>query len=135
MRIAYVIMLLINMFVVRRKSGRSVRNTVLHSVCSHRRHLRLDNLRTLILADNRLTRIQLSTDDDGDVSSTEDDELERVIMIFIILYLVTLRFISERRKKKYWYVFSKKLRYLCAIENFGIKVLIFMLQLLWFFKR
>ncbi|KAJ8942684.1 hypothetical protein NQ314_010008 [Rhamnusium bicolor] len=62
---------------VRRQTSRSVRNTVLHSVCSHRRHLRLDNLRTLILADNQLTRIQLATDDDGDVSSTEDDELER----------------------------------------------------------
>lgn len=59
---------------VRRQSSRSVRNTVLHSVCSHRRHLRLDNLRTLILADNKLIRIQLATDDDGDVSSTEDEE-------------------------------------------------------------
>ncbi|XP_076250430.1 leucine-rich repeat kinase isoform X2 [Rhynchophorus ferrugineus] len=62
---------------VRRHSSRSVRHTVLHSVCVHRRHLRLDNLRTLILADNRLSRIQLSTDDDGDMSSTEDDESER----------------------------------------------------------
>ncbi|XP_030762504.1 leucine-rich repeat serine/threonine-protein kinase 1 isoform X2 [Sitophilus oryzae] len=62
---------------VRRHSSRSVRHTVLHSVCVHRRHLRLDNLRTLILADNRLSRIQLSTDDDGDISSTEDDETER----------------------------------------------------------
>ncbi|KAJ8934094.1 hypothetical protein NQ318_004975 [Aromia moschata] len=59
------------------QSGRSVRNSVLHSVCCHRRHLRLDNLRTLILADNQLTRIQLTTDDDGDASSTEDDEIER----------------------------------------------------------
>lgn len=71
-------------FLVRRQPGRSVRNTVLHCVCSHRRHLRLDNLRTLILADNQLTRIQLATDDDGDVSSTEDEEIERVnISIYI----------------------------------------------------
>lgn len=60
---------------VRRQTGRSVRNTVLHSVCSHRRHLRLDNLRTLILADNKMVRIQLATDDDGgDVSCAEDEE-------------------------------------------------------------
>lgn len=55
-----------------------MRNTVLHTVCSHRRHLRLDNLRTLILADNQLNRIQLSTDDDGDLSSTEDEDSDRV---------------------------------------------------------
>lgn len=52
---------------------------MLHSVCSHRRHLRLDNLRTLILADNSLLRIQLATDDDGgDVMNTEGDEPEHV---------------------------------------------------------
>ncbi|XP_049820088.1 leucine-rich repeat serine/threonine-protein kinase 1 isoform X2 [Aethina tumida] len=62
---------------VRRQSSRSVRTTVLHSVCSHRRHLKLDNLRTLILADNQLHRIQLATDDDGDLSSTEDEDMER----------------------------------------------------------
>lgn len=58
-----------------------MRNTVLHSVCSHRRHLRLDNLRTLILADNKLIRIQLSTDD-GDVSANEDEENDRVKIYF-----------------------------------------------------
>jgi hypothetical protein len=42
------------------------------SVCPHRRHLRLDNLRTLLLADNAISRIQLSTDDDG--ISTGDSE-------------------------------------------------------------
>lgn len=62
----------------RRQPGRSVRNTVLHSVCSHRRHLKLDSLRTLILADNQLSRIQLTTDDDGDVSAVEEEDLERV---------------------------------------------------------
>lgn len=41
----------------------SFRSTVLKSVCRHRRHLRLESLRTLILADNLLNRIQLSTDD------------------------------------------------------------------------
>nr|CAH7742533.1 unnamed protein product [Callosobruchus chinensis] len=61
----------------RRQSSRSIRHSVLHSVCTHRRHLRLDNLRTLILADNRLTRIQLATDDDGDISSTDDEEYDR----------------------------------------------------------
>ncbi|XP_019766471.2 leucine-rich repeat serine/threonine-protein kinase 1 isoform X4 [Dendroctonus ponderosae] len=62
---------------VRRHSSRSVRHTVLHSVCIHRRHLRLDNLRTLILADNQFNRIQLSTDDNGDISGTDDEEPER----------------------------------------------------------
>lgn len=61
------------------QSARSVRNTVLHSVCTHRRHLRLDNLRTLILANNQLARIQLTTDDDGDsICGTDDDDSERV---------------------------------------------------------
>ncbi|KAL3278816.1 hypothetical protein HHI36_016337 [Cryptolaemus montrouzieri] len=63
---------------VQRQSSRSVRNTVLHSVCSHRRHLRLDNLRTLLIANNQLTRIQLTTDDDGDMLNEEED-LERNI--------------------------------------------------------
>lgn len=57
-----------------------MRHTILHSVCTHRRHLRLDNLRTLILADNQFIRIQLATDDDGDISScTEDEDLDKVI--------------------------------------------------------
>lgn len=56
--------------------GRSVRSAIMHCVCSHRRHLRLDNLRTLILGDNSLSRIQLATDDDGE----EDDGMERVII-------------------------------------------------------
>ncbi|XP_044740580.1 leucine-rich repeat serine/threonine-protein kinase 1 isoform X2 [Chrysoperla carnea] len=64
---------LTNDFTRRRNSGRSVRTAVLHSVCSHRRHLRLDNLRTLVLADNYLNRIQLTTDDDGDTIN-EDEE-------------------------------------------------------------
>lgn len=49
----------------------SIRNAVLQSVCIHRRHLRLDSLRTLVLAGNRLLRIQLTTDDDGG----ENDEI------------------------------------------------------------
>ncbi|XP_060525729.1 leucine-rich repeat serine/threonine-protein kinase 1 isoform X2 [Cylas formicarius] len=62
---------------VRQPSGRSVRHSVLHSVCAHRRHLRLDNLRTLILADNQLSRIQLTTDDNGDFFCTDEDDIER----------------------------------------------------------
>lgn len=52
----------------------SLRTAVLKSVCCHRRHLRLDSLRTLILADNLLPRIQLSTDDVSTLG--ESDEFE-----------------------------------------------------------
>lgn len=76
--------LLTNRFLVCRPN-RSVRSAVLNTVCTHRRHLRLDNLRTLILADNKLVRIQLTTDDDGDVSASEDEETERV-RIFVKLF-------------------------------------------------
>ncbi|PNF32771.1 hypothetical protein B7P43_G04485, partial [Cryptotermes secundus] len=55
---------------------RSLRKAILNVVCSHRRHLRLDNLRTLILADNNLARIQLSTDDDGASSVSEEEEAD-----------------------------------------------------------
>ncbi|XP_021920937.1 leucine-rich repeat serine/threonine-protein kinase 1 isoform X3 [Zootermopsis nevadensis] len=55
---------------------RSLRSAILNIVCSHRRHLRLDNLRTLVLADNNLSRIQLSTDDDGASSVSEEEESE-----------------------------------------------------------
>ncbi|XP_067008597.2 leucine-rich repeat serine/threonine-protein kinase 1 [Anabrus simplex] len=55
---------------------RSLRSAILNVVCIHRRHLRLDNLRTLILADNNLSRIQLSTDDDGASSVSEEEESE-----------------------------------------------------------
>ncbi|XP_055923849.1 leucine-rich repeat serine/threonine-protein kinase 1 isoform X2 [Eupeodes corollae] len=51
----------------------SFRNAVLKSVCRHRRHLRLESLRTLILADNLLTRIQLSTDDVTTLFNESDD--------------------------------------------------------------
>lgn len=51
---------------------RTLRSVILDCVCAHRRHLRLDNMRTLILADNRMTRIQLSTDDDGGVPDDEE---------------------------------------------------------------
>ncbi|KAL1122208.1 hypothetical protein AAG570_003613 [Ranatra chinensis] len=53
----------------------SFRSVILNSVCLHRRHLRLDNLRTLLLADNAISRIQLSTDDDG-LTSVENDDHE-----------------------------------------------------------
>ncbi|KAI5703280.1 hypothetical protein M8J75_009878 [Diaphorina citri] len=60
------------------RGRQSLRTSVLSSVCIHRRHLRLDSLRTLILADNNITRIQLSTDDDGEGPSAAGsfDELE-----------------------------------------------------------
>jgi len=51
---------------------------ILNSVCTHRRHLKLDTMRTLILADNGLERIQLSTDDDGG-SIAEEDESEEAV--------------------------------------------------------
>lgn len=58
----------------------SLRTAVLKSVCCHRRHLRLDALRTLILADNLLTRIQLSTDDVSTLG--ESDEYEWSVVGF-----------------------------------------------------
>ncbi|XP_036345648.1 leucine-rich repeat serine/threonine-protein kinase 1 [Rhagoletis pomonella] len=56
-------------------SGKTIsfRSTVLKSVCRHRRHLRLESLRTLILADNLLTRIQLSTDDATTLFNESED--------------------------------------------------------------
>ncbi|XP_037707527.1 leucine-rich repeat serine/threonine-protein kinase 1 isoform X1 [Drosophila subpulchrella] len=54
-------------------SSTSFRASVLKSVCRHRRHLRLEALRTLILADNLLTRIQLSTDDATTVFNESED--------------------------------------------------------------
>jgi hypothetical protein len=75
----------------RRQPGRSVRNTVLHSVCSHRRHLRLDSLRTLIMADNQLTRIQLTTDDDGDFNTIEEDDLERVSTVPFVTFPLRIK--------------------------------------------
>jgi len=65
---------------------RSLRSAILNVVCSHRRHLRLDNLRTLVLADNNLSRIQLSTDDDGASSVSEEEECEWVS--YVLNYLV-----------------------------------------------
>lgn len=52
----------------------SLRTAVLKSVCCHRRHLRLESLRTLILGDNLLPRIQLSTDDVSTIGETDDTE-------------------------------------------------------------
>ncbi|KAG8262242.1 hypothetical protein J6590_056305 [Homalodisca vitripennis] len=57
----------------RRQAGRSLRTAILNSLCAHRRHLRLDNLRTLVLADNQLLRIQLTTDDDGQILQENED--------------------------------------------------------------
>ncbi|CAB0014704.1 unnamed protein product [Nesidiocoris tenuis] len=74
--------------------NRSFRSAILNSVCTHRRHLRLDNLRTLILADNSLTRIQLTTDDDGITSSEDEHDAE-----WVGYYLFNLA--------GYWYIISK----------------------------
>lgn len=63
----------------------SLRANILNRVCSHRRHLRLENLRTLMLADNCMNRIQLSTDDDGfsTVSNDSADELDDWVFIIV----------------------------------------------------
>ncbi|KAJ0169751.1 hypothetical protein K1T71_014357 [Dendrolimus kikuchii] len=57
----------------RPRSGGSVRSQLLNAACPARRHLRLEGLRTLILANNLLTRIQLTTDDDGYASAAQED--------------------------------------------------------------
>lgn len=66
----------------------SLRASILNRVCSHRRHLRLENLRTLMLADNCMNRIQLSTDDDGFsvVSYDSADELDDWVLLLFINY-------------------------------------------------
>ncbi|XP_068625771.1 leucine-rich repeat serine/threonine-protein kinase 1 [Battus philenor] len=56
----------------RPRSGGSVRSQLLSAACPARRHLRLEGLRTLILANNLLTRIQLTTDDDGLAAAVHD---------------------------------------------------------------
>lgn len=68
----------------------SLRANILNRVCSHRRHLRLENLRTLMLADNCMNRIQLSTDDDGISASGNDsaDELDDWVLILIFTIYV-----------------------------------------------
>lgn len=43
-------------------SGSGHRNALMNSLCPHRRHFKLDNLRTLILANNTLNDIQLVLD-------------------------------------------------------------------------
>ncbi|XP_055377695.1 leucine-rich repeat serine/threonine-protein kinase 1 [Condylostylus longicornis] len=49
----------------------SLRSNVLKNVCRHRKHLRLETLKTLILADNLLTKIQLCTDDSSSGSQSD----------------------------------------------------------------
>lgn len=68
----------------------SLRASILNRVCSHRHHLRLENLRTLMLADNCMNRIQLSTDDDGFsiVSNDSADELDDWVFITYIYYIL-----------------------------------------------
>ncbi|XP_011493971.1 PREDICTED: leucine-rich repeat serine/threonine-protein kinase 1 [Ceratosolen solmsi marchali] len=60
-----------------RQTTNSLRDVILMSVCNHRRHLRLENLRTLVLANNLLTRIQLTSIDDGELSYVSDDDSDK----------------------------------------------------------
>ncbi|XP_057330472.1 leucine-rich repeat serine/threonine-protein kinase 1 [Microplitis mediator] len=60
-----------------RQTTTSLRDVVLMSVCTHRRHLRLENLRTLVLANNLLTRIQLTSVDDGESPNVEEESIDR----------------------------------------------------------
>lgn len=60
-----------------RQTATSLRDVVLMSVCTHRRHLRLENLRTLVLANNLLTRIQLTSVDDGELPNLEEENVDR----------------------------------------------------------
>lgn len=60
-----------------RQMPMSMREIVLQSVCTHRRHLRLENLRTLILANNQLNRIQLTSIDDGEMPNLEDENVDK----------------------------------------------------------
>lgn len=75
----------------------SLRANILNRVCSHRRHLRLENLRTLMLADNCMNRIQLSTDDDGFSAASNDsaDELDDWVFVIIIFVNILLLLISN----------------------------------------
>ncbi|XP_033223116.1 leucine-rich repeat serine/threonine-protein kinase 1 [Belonocnema kinseyi] len=74
-----------------RHTATSLRDVVLMSVCIHRRHLRLESLRTLVLANNLLTRIQLTSVDDGEVPNVEEengDKSTRVAQSGSKLYLL-----------------------------------------------
>ncbi|KAK2577873.1 hypothetical protein KPH14_012597 [Odynerus spinipes] len=62
-----------------RQTATSLRDIVLMSVCTHRRHLRLENLRTLILANNLLSRIQLTSVDDGEMPTVEEEVADKDI--------------------------------------------------------
>ncbi|KAI4476963.1 hypothetical protein M0804_013143 [Polistes exclamans] len=60
-----------------RQTATSLRDIVLMSVCTHRRHLRLENLRTLILANNLLSRIQLTSIDDGEMPNIDEEGVDK----------------------------------------------------------
>lgn len=60
-------------------------------------------MRTLILADNGLERIQLSTDDDGGSIAEEDESEEAVRIIIKLLYgWLKLIFLVGSNKPKYF---------------------------------
>lgn len=60
-----------------RQTITSLRDIILLSVCSHRRHLRLENLRTVILANNSLSRIQMSLVDEDEIPVATEAENDR----------------------------------------------------------
>lgn len=57
-----------------RTSASSSLLQIASSLCPHRRHNRLDNLRTLILADNNIERLVITIDDDIYGIISDDDE-------------------------------------------------------------
>lgn len=58
--------------------GCGQRNVLLNYLCTHRRHLKLDNLRTLIIANNCIEKIQLVLEKDY-----SEGEENHSVMIFI----------------------------------------------------
>lgn len=67
-----------NLSVARARGGTNspMTNSPTPGSCIHRRHMRLESLRTLILADNKLTRLSLYLDENDFSLVTEVDENE-----------------------------------------------------------
>ncbi|XP_017885653.1 leucine-rich repeat serine/threonine-protein kinase 1 [Ceratina calcarata] len=82
-----------------RQTATSFRDVVLMSVCIHRRHLRLENLRTLILANNLLSRIQLTSSDDGEMEE-ELNEKEIKNKQYLLFPNVSMLDVSNNRVKE-----------------------------------
>ncbi|XP_063218267.1 leucine-rich repeat serine/threonine-protein kinase 1 isoform X2 [Bacillus rossius redtenbacheri] len=60
---------------------RSLRSAILNCVCTHRRHLRLDNLRTLVLADNDLPRVLLALDSECGAAPSDEEESDWDVLV------------------------------------------------------